>query len=81
MDRLAAVIEALDNDVQKLVIDLSCRKSGETWTVAMNKWQTLTEMEVNHGKGTHQVPTLLKVMLTQDGQRRSRRSNPTARSS
>ncbi|KAI4200839.1 MAG: hypothetical protein LQ350_003641 [Teloschistes chrysophthalmus] len=48
MDRLAAVIEALDNDVQKLVIDLSCRKSGETWTVAMNKWQTLTEMEVNH---------------------------------
>ncbi|KAI4242185.1 MAG: hypothetical protein LQ352_007287 [Teloschistes flavicans] len=48
LDRLEAVIKALDNDVQKLVIDLSCRKTGATWTVAMNKWQTLTDMKVNH---------------------------------
>jgi len=28
------------------VIDLSCRRTDATWFVAMNKWQTITEMEV-----------------------------------
>lgn len=32
----------------RLVIDLSCRKTGDGWTVAMNRWQTLTEMQVDH---------------------------------
>ena len=32
---------------EKLVIDLSCRRSPEGWTVAMNRWQTLTELVVN----------------------------------
>ncbi|SPO05705.1 probable 5` Pro-FAR isomerase [Cephalotrichum gorgonifer] len=46
--RLEAVLEALGNDKSKLVIDLSCRKTGEqTWHVAMNKWQKITDMEVN----------------------------------
>ena len=31
---------------EKLVIDLSCRSSGEGWTVAMDRWQTLTELDV-----------------------------------
>lgn len=30
----------------KLVIDLSCRRKDRGWTVAMNRWQTLTEMDV-----------------------------------
>lgn len=30
----------------KLVIDLSCRRTDRGWTVAMNRWQTLTEMDV-----------------------------------
>ncbi|KAL8861445.1 MAG: hypothetical protein Q9178_002318 [Gyalolechia marmorata] len=47
LDHLKAVLVSLDDDVEKLVIDLSCRKTGSTWTVAMNKWQTLTDMEVN----------------------------------
>ncbi|KAL8672024.1 MAG: hypothetical protein Q9168_003500 [Polycauliona sp. 1 TL-2023] len=47
LDRLEAVLAALDGDVQKLVIDLSCRRTGGKWMVAMNKWQTLTGMEVN----------------------------------
>ncbi|KAI4253850.1 MAG: hypothetical protein L6R42_007423, partial [Xanthoria sp. 1 TBL-2021] len=47
LDRLRAVLVALDNDVGKLVIDLSCRRTGGRWMVAMNKWQTLTDMEVN----------------------------------
>ncbi len=32
----------------KLVIDLSCRRTADGWTVAMNRWQTLTELTVNH---------------------------------
>ncbi|KAI4177746.1 MAG: hypothetical protein LQ343_000210 [Gyalolechia ehrenbergii] len=47
-DRLEAVLEALQNDTEKLVIDLSCRRTGSRWMVAMNKWQTLTDIEVNH---------------------------------
>lgn len=49
MDRLKAVLHALGNDKSKLVIDLSCRRKGSSWFVAMNKWQTLTNMEVNQG--------------------------------
>ena len=49
-DRLSAVLEALDQDKTKLVIDLSCRRQDSKWVVAMNKWQTLTEMEVNQSK-------------------------------
>ncbi|KAI4243744.1 MAG: hypothetical protein L6R40_003357 [Gallowayella cf. fulva] len=46
LDRLNAVLATLDNDVGKLVIDLSCRRLGGRWIVAMNKWQTMTDMEV-----------------------------------
>jgi len=48
-ERLESVLAALDGDRDKLVIDLSCRKKGDTWFVAMNKWQTITDMEVNKG--------------------------------
>ncbi len=33
---------------QRLVIDLSCRRTSEGWTVAMNRWQTLTDVHVTH---------------------------------
>ncbi len=33
---------------EKLVIDLSCRRTTAGWTVAMNRWQTLTELTVDH---------------------------------
>ncbi|OIW33978.1 1--5-imidazole-4-carboxamide isomerase [Coniochaeta ligniaria NRRL 30616] len=47
-ERLDAVLAALDGDKSKLVIDLSCRRKGDdSWFVAMNKWQTITDMEVN----------------------------------
>jgi phosphoribosylformimino-5-aminoimidazole carboxamide ribotide isomerase len=32
----------------KLVIDLSCRRTPSGWTVAMNRWQTLTDLHVTH---------------------------------
>ncbi|EAQ90988.1 phosphoribosylformimino-5-aminoimidazole carboxamide ribotide isomerase [Chaetomium globosum CBS 148.51] len=47
--RLDSVLAALDGDKSKLVIDLSCRRHGgeDRWFVAMDKWQTITDMEVN----------------------------------
>lgn len=33
---------------EKLVIDLSCRRTADGWTVAMNRWQTLTDLHVDH---------------------------------
>lgn len=49
MERLRAVLQALDNDKSKLVIDLSCRRKDDKWFVATNKWQTITEFELNQG--------------------------------
>ncbi|KUL88200.1 hypothetical protein ZTR_04025 [Talaromyces verruculosus] len=46
LDRLKSVLSSLGNDPSKLVLDLSCRKKGNTWFVAMNRWQTITEMEI-----------------------------------
>jgi phosphoribosylformimino-5-aminoimidazole carboxamide ribotide isomerase len=31
---------------KRLVIDLSCRRRGDGWIVAMNRWQTLTDLAV-----------------------------------
>nr|POE56666.1 1-(5-phosphoribosyl)-5-[(5-phosphoribosylamino)methylideneamino] imidazole-4-carboxamide isomerase [Quercus suber] len=42
-----SVLEALGGDKNRLVIDLSCRKVGDGWRVAMDKWQTITEFEIN----------------------------------
>ncbi|KZZ88730.1 Phosphoribosylformimino-5-aminoimidazole carboxamide ribotide isomerase, eukaryotic [Ascosphaera apis ARSEF 7405] len=47
LERLQKILAALDGDKTKLVLDLSCRRKDDTWFVAMNRWQTITEMEVN----------------------------------
>lgn len=47
MVRLERILQVLGGDKSKLVIDLSCRRRGGTWFVAMDKWQTITDMEVN----------------------------------
>jgi phosphoribosylformimino-5-aminoimidazole carboxamide ribotide isomerase len=49
LEKLEETLKALNNDTDKLVIDLSCRKKGNTWFVAMNKWQTITDFEINQG--------------------------------
>jgi phosphoribosylformimino-5-aminoimidazole carboxamide ribotide isomerase len=46
LERLQSVLSSLGNDKNNLVIDLSCRREDDTWFVAMNKWQTVTEMEI-----------------------------------
>lgn len=50
------MLAALDGDKEKLVIDLSCRRVGQGWRVAMDRWQTITEFEIN--QGTHFFFTL-----------------------
>ena len=47
--RLEQVLAALGGNKERLVIDLSCKRDGERWVVAMNKWQTLTDTEINQG--------------------------------
>jgi phosphoribosylformimino-5-aminoimidazole carboxamide ribotide isomerase len=49
LDRLKAVLSSLGNDTSKLVLDLSCRRKDKTWFVAMDRWQTITEMEITQG--------------------------------
>ena len=52
LDRLKTVLASV-GDKNRLVIDLSCRRQGDTWLVAMNKWQTITKFEVNQGMLSH----------------------------
>ncbi|MCF7687047.1 MAG: phosphoribosylformimino-5-aminoimidazole carboxamide ribotide isomerase [Cephaloticoccus sp.] len=44
-ERLDALVAEVGRE--HIVIDLSCRVLGETWVVAMNRWQTLTDLPVN----------------------------------
>lgn len=43
---LDQLVKAIGKD--KIVIDLSCRQTGDSWTVAMNRWQTLTDLKLSH---------------------------------
>jgi len=45
---LADMLEDLVKTIgaEKLIIDLSCRRTPSGWTVAMNRWQTLTDLDV-----------------------------------
>ncbi|MGJ8649003.1 MAG: phosphoribosylformimino-5-aminoimidazole carboxamide ribotide isomerase [Opitutaceae bacterium] len=44
-DRLAALVTEIGKD--RLVIDLSCRRKAEGWVVAMNRWQTPTDLKID----------------------------------
>ena len=45
-ERLDEIIELIGKD--RIVIDLSCKRTSSGWTVAMNRWQTLTDLEITH---------------------------------
>ncbi|KAG0264056.1 Enzyme that catalyzes the fourth step in the histidine pathway [Actinomortierella ambigua] len=45
LERLEALCKAVGKE--RLVVDVSCRKRGSEWIIAMDKWQTLTDMTVN----------------------------------
>ncbi|THH02441.1 hypothetical protein EW026_g428 [Hermanssonia centrifuga] len=44
LEKLARISDIVGKD--KLVVDVSCRRRGDKWFVAMDKWQRITEMEV-----------------------------------
>ena len=44
-ERLNALSQTVGRD--RLVLDLSCRRDGESWYVAMNRWQTRTNINVD----------------------------------
>ena len=44
-DRLRALADELGKE--RIVVDLSCRKVADGWKVAMNRWQTITEMAID----------------------------------
>jgi len=50
-DKLAALVR--ETGVERLVLDLSCKRVGAGWTVAMNRWQTLTDLQVDHATLAH----------------------------
>lgn len=43
-NRTRELVAAVGED--RLVIDLSCRRRGDRWVVATNRWQTLTNLDV-----------------------------------
>ena len=62
---LDSLLAAVGHDRNRLVIDLSCRRKGRTCVVAMNKWQTLTDFEINAGNISHD-PALCTSALIND---------------
>ena len=45
-DRLKSLASSIGKD--RLVIDLSCKNTGSGWTVAMNRWQNLTDLNISY---------------------------------
>ncbi|KAG6821279.1 hypothetical protein H0H93_002389 [Arthromyces matolae] len=56
LEHLQKVSSAVGKD--RLVVDVSCRRRGDKWLVAMNKWQDITDMEVSEELGEWvRIPT------------------------
>lgn len=46
-DRVQEMVETVGS--HRLVLDLSCRATADGWVVAMNRWQTMTDLIVDAG--------------------------------
>lgn len=44
-ERLSELVDTVGKD--RIIIDLSCRQVGEGWKVAMNRWQTITDLHLD----------------------------------
>jgi len=60
-DALTALVKAVG--VEKLVIDLSCRRSPRGWTVAMNRWQTLTDLDITPATLDRLAPSCAEFLI------------------
>ena len=48
---------------EHLVLDLSCRRTLDGWSVAMNRWQTLTQLPVNHATLDLLAPSCAEFLI------------------
>lgn len=48
---------------ERLVIDLSCRRDGDSWRVAMNRWQTPTDLELSHATLERLAPSCAEFLI------------------
>jgi len=48
---------------ERLVVDLSCRRRGDSWVVAMNRWQTLTDLELSHATLDRLAPWCAEFLI------------------
>ncbi len=60
-DALRALVVKIGRE--KLVIDLSCRATPDGWTVAMDRWQTLTELTVDHATLDRLAPFCAEFLI------------------
>lgn len=58
---LERLVSAIGRD--RLVIDLSCRSNGDGWIVAMNRWQTPTDLEVDHATLDRLAPFCAEFLI------------------
>lgn len=47
----------------RLVVDLSCRKTESGWRVAMDRWQTLTDLSVDHSTLDRLTPFCAEFLI------------------
>jgi phosphoribosylformimino-5-aminoimidazole carboxamide ribotide isomerase len=47
----------------RLVVDLSCRKTESGWRVAMDRWQTLTDLSVDHSTLDRLAPFCAEFLI------------------
>lgn len=60
-EALAGLVKAVGRE--RLVIDLSCRRTATGWSVAMNRWQTLTQVNVDHATLDRFAPSCAEFLI------------------
>jgi phosphoribosylformimino-5-aminoimidazole carboxamide ribotide isomerase len=60
-ERLGRLVDEIG--AERLVIDLSCRRTVHGWTVAMDRWQTLTDLEVTPGVLERLAPSCSEFLI------------------
>lgn len=60
-ERLAEMVATVGAD--RLVIDLSCKATAQGWVVAMNRWQTLTDLAVNESTFARLAPYCAEFLI------------------
>jgi phosphoribosylformimino-5-aminoimidazole carboxamide ribotide isomerase len=60
-ERLAELVHT--TGAARLVIDLSCRRTASGWTVAMDRWQTLTDLDLSPAVLDRLAPSCAEFLI------------------